>query len=282
MVFLATGNPAPDYDRPNEIDMAHYGSSVVALRASTGEVLWNFNTVMKDHWDFDVPTKPVIEVEYRDVPRHGPLKDKLSPVQPFPLAVFQVSRIYEKGSSLLGLCDELDAASVAGPVFTPITEEWTIGLPSNMGATNWGGVSVDEARGLIAVNTNSIPFRTKLIWRRPHGTVREIAKVPLNWGVPGMGGSLITATGLVFIGAAAENTLRAYDIDSGDELWQHRLPNPGNATPMSYIVRTERGDRQFVVIAAGGDARGGIGGVGDWLVAFARPNSDRDLQPAEQ
>lgn len=80
---------------------------------------------------------------------------------------------------------------------------------------------------------------------------------------------MITETGLVFIGAAAENAVRAYDLDSGEELWHHRLPNPGNATPMSYVVHTPQGDRQYVVIAAGGDARGGIGGVGDTLVAFA-------------
>ena len=256
---------------------------------------------------------------------------------------------------MLGLCDATDEASVAGPVFTPITEQWTIGLPSNMGATNWGGVAVDERRGLIVVNTNSVPFRTKIfaradaedlldvmrnanapieerrgareklnarfdlppgvelapqhgvdylmarhvylddtvaipcvgpplaevmvidvndeeqIWRRPHGTLREVTFVPLEWGAPGMGGSLITETGLVFIGAAAEKRFRAYDIDTGEELWQHAIPFPANATPMTYTVTTEAGDAPFVVVAAGGDARGGIGGEGDYLVAFTLP-----------
>ncbi len=386
MVFLPTGNPSPDYYREGAADMAHFGASVVALKASTGELLWHFNTVIKDFWDFDVPSQPVladltidgqsvpvviqatkmghifvlhrdtgapvVDVEYREVPRHGPLADKLSDVQPYPPAAFQVSRSYEKGESLLGLCDGLDADSVAGPVFTPITEQWTIGLPSNMGATNWGGVAVDEARGLIVVNTNSVPFRTKLIarseaqdlldvmmnveadieerrdarrrmferfdlppgaelapqmgvdylmsrhayldptvgipcagrplaeimvidiegetqlWRHPHGTLSEVVGVPLHWGAPGMGGSLVTSTGLIFIGAASEKAFRAYDLDTGEELWRHALPFPANANPMSYAVKTDSGEQQYVVVAAGGDARSGIGGEGDYLVAF--------------
>ena len=242
---------------------------------------------------------------------------------------------------------------MAGQVFTPITEQWTIGLPSNMGATNWGGVAVDETRGLIVVNTNNVPFRTKLInrqdaadllsvmedrdaspedrraarrkfndryslppnaevapqhgaehlmsrhayldpvvglpcsgaplaeimvidiqqqaqiWRRTHGTTREVTYVPLPLGMPGMGGPMLTESGLIFIGAAAERMLRAYDVDTGEQLWQHALPFPGNATPMSYTVDTPDGPRQFVVIAAGGDARAGIGGEGDYLVAFS-------------
>ncbi len=389
LVFLPTGNPAPDYYRSGPINMAHYGAAVVALRASTGKLVWHFNTVLRDFWDFDVPSQPVladvtldgesvpvliqstkmghifvlhretgapvIDVEYRDVPRHGPLADELSPVQPFPPPAFQVSRSYRKGDSLLGLCDALDEESVAGPVFTPITEQWTIGLPSNMGATNWGGVSVDQTRGLLFVNTNSVPFRTKIFpraqaqdllsimrdgslpeaerrearaelderfnlpsggelapqqgvdylmarhpyldptlgipcagaplaevmvidlatrtlrWRKPHGTLREVIGLPVPWGAPGMGGALSTNGGLVFIGAAAEKTFRAYDIDNGAVLWQHRLPFPANATPMTYRVSTDAGERQFVVVAAGGDARGGIGGEGDYLLAFALP-----------
>ena len=322
MVFLPTGNPAPDYYREGPVNMAFYGAAVVALRASTGEVLWHFNTVEKDFWDFDVPSQPVladldlghgtvpaliqatkmghifvlnretgeplVSVEHRDVPRYGPLQEEYAPKQPFPPAAFQVSRSYTAGESLLGLCDGLDAESVIGPVFTPITEQWTIGLPSNMGAINWGGVAVDQARGRIVVNTNSVPFRTKLIarseaqdlldvmnntsldleerraarralyerfnlpagaelapqygvdylmsrhayldptigipcagaplaeimvidvkqqtqtWRRPHGTLRDVAVLPLGWGAPGMGGSLVTSSGLIFIGAAAE------------------------------------------------------------------------------
>lgn len=197
MVFLPTGNPAPDYFRNEGPDMAYYGSSVIALRGSTGDLLWHFKTVERDFWDFDVPSipsvvdleldgeqvpaliqstkmgfifvlnretgEPLIDVEQRQVPRYGPLKDQLSPTQPFPPEAFQVSRGYVAGQSPLGLCSRYEEESQIGDVYTPITEQWTIGLPSNMGATNWGGVAVDAQRGLIAVHANSLAFRTKLL-----------------------------------------------------------------------------------------------------------------------
>ncbi len=390
LVFLPTGNPSPDYDRSINGDLNYYGSAVVALHAATGRVAWHFNTVVNDLWDFDVPSQPVlaevtirgeeipvviqstkmgfifvlhretgepvIDVNYLEVPVSGPLAAQLSPTQPFPPDVFQVSRRYQAGDSLLGLCDGLDAQSVIGPIYTPITEQWTVGLPSNMGATNWGGIAVDARRGLIAVHTNAVPFRTKLIrrseavdllrvlndegasdqqkihareemrvrfdlpedvelaqqqgveflmarhiyrdpyvgapcaglpmaemmvldiaeqkqiWRRPHGSLRDFAGLPVNTGVPGVGGPLITQSGLVFIGGAAEKAIRAYDLTTGEQLWHHRLPHPGNATPMTYEVETNHGKHQFLVIAAGGDARTGVGGVGDYLVAFSLPH----------
>ncbi|MEE4299532.1 MAG: membrane-bound PQQ-dependent dehydrogenase, glucose/quinate/shikimate family, partial [Pseudomonadales bacterium] len=60
LVFLPTGNPAPDYFRDGPADMDYYGSSVLALRASTGELVWQFRTVHDDFWDFDVPSQPVL------------------------------------------------------------------------------------------------------------------------------------------------------------------------------------------------------------------------------
>jgi quinoprotein glucose dehydrogenase len=85
-------------------------------------------------------------------------------------------------------------------------------------------------------------------------------------GMPNMGGPMITAGGLIFIGAATDDYLRAFDIDTGRELWKAKLPAGGQATPMSYVSA----DRQFIVIAAGG--HGGLGTTrGDYVVAFALP-----------
>jgi len=85
-------------------------------------------------------------------------------------------------------------------------------------------------------------------------------------GMPNMGGPMVTAGGLVFIGAATDNYLRAFDLVTGSELWKGRLPAGGQATPMSYTL----GGRQFIVIAAGG--HGGLQTTkGDYVVAFALP-----------
>jgi quinoprotein glucose dehydrogenase len=59
LVFVPTGNPAPDYYR-GDSHIDHYGSSVVSLRASTGERVWHFQTVHRDLWDFDVPAQPTL------------------------------------------------------------------------------------------------------------------------------------------------------------------------------------------------------------------------------
>jgi quinoprotein glucose dehydrogenase len=71
---------------------------------------------------------------------------------------------------------------------------------------------------------------------------------------------------LVFIGAAMDPVLRAFDIESGRELWQGELPACANATPMTYQIN----GRQFVVVAAGGHGKLGSK-LGDAVVAFALP-----------
>ncbi len=124
----------------------------------------------------------------------------------------------------------------------------------------WGMlIGIDLARG-------------ELRWKRPLGTLRDMAPFPI-WlfageGVPNQGGSVLTASGLTFIGASSDAYLRAFATETGEELWRGRLPAPGMATPMTY--RTGPGARQLVVIAAGGH---GILGtrVSDAVVAFALP-----------
>jgi quinoprotein glucose dehydrogenase len=116
----------------------------------------------------------------------------------------------------------------------------------------------------------------KIIWQKPFGTARDSGPLllktglPIPMGVPNIGGSVVTASGLAFIGATQEHMIRAYDIKTGKELWKGRLPAGGNATPMTYW--SAKSGRQFVVIAAGG--HGGIlSGYSDQLVAFALPKA---------
>lgn len=130
------------------------------------------------------------------------------------------------------------------------------GAPCN--APPWGGLrAIDLASG-------------DTVWDIPLGTTRDQAPFPLwfNLGVPNQGGALVTAGGLVFIGATSDNYLRAFDTTSGEELWRHRLPAGGQATPMSFLGRDSK--RQYVVIAAGGHAYLGTT-LGDAIVAFAVP-----------
>jgi quinoprotein glucose dehydrogenase len=84
-----------------------------------------------------------------------------------------------------------------------------------------------------------------------------------------MGGPLVTASGLVFIGASLDNYIRAYDSETGEELWRQRLPAGGQATPMTY--RLDSGGKQYVVIAAGGHSSMRTK-LGDSLMVFALPD----------
>ncbi|MFZ5721497.1 MAG: pyrroloquinoline quinone-dependent dehydrogenase [Pseudomonadota bacterium] len=131
-----------------------------------------------------------------------------------------------------------------------------LGLPCN--PPPWGLLSaVDMKTG-------------KILWRTPLGTTRDLAPgsqfVMRGTGTPNFGGPIVTAGGLVFIGAAMDNYLRAFDAASGKELWRGRLPAGGQATPMTYVWK----GRQYVVIAAGGHAKADTK-RGDEVVAFALP-----------
>jgi quinoprotein glucose dehydrogenase len=110
----------------------------------------------------------------------------------------------------------------------------------------------------------------KLLWSTPMGSSRDIAPFPLWWlqGIPGIGGPMITSSGLVFSGVSNEHAFRAFSLETGAELWKVRLPTAANAVPMTYQLRPD--GRQFVVVAAGGHWSGGSP-PGDYLIAYALP-----------
>jgi quinoprotein glucose dehydrogenase len=114
----------------------------------------------------------------------------------------------------------------------------------------------------------------RVLWERPLGTSRDsgplglASHLPLAMGVPNIGGSITTRSGLVFVAASQESAIRAFDIRDGRTLWRARLPAGGQATPMTFV--SPRTGRQYVVIAAGGN-RAIRSQMGDYLVAYALP-----------
>jgi quinoprotein glucose dehydrogenase len=136
---------------------------------------------------------------------------------------------------------------------TPYAAERTLltsilGIPCN--APPWGT--------LTAVDLTSGAFR----WQIPLGSMA----MGFIRGLPNLGGPIVTASGLVFIAASRDDKLRAFDVSTGNELWQASLPAGGQATPMSYVAA----GRQFVVVAAGGHSRLGST-LGDAVIAFSLP-----------
>jgi quinoprotein glucose dehydrogenase len=130
------------------------------------------------------------------------------------------------------------------------------GAPCN--APPWGA--------LAAVDVNTGEVR----WEVPLGTIPQLSLIPRSaeWGSINLGGSITTGGGLVFVAAAMDTFLRAFDVETGKELWKGELPASAQATPMTYQVSA--GGKQFVVIAAGGHGKMGTK-TGDYVVAFALP-----------
>jgi quinoprotein glucose dehydrogenase len=128
-------------------------------------------------------------------------------------------------------------------------------------ATPWGTLN--------AINLNTGEFA----WKIPFGEYPELAARGLkNTGTENYGGPIVTAGGLLFIGATNfDKKFRAFDKSTGDLLWETTLPFSANATPATYEVN----GRQFIVIAAGGgkDPKSPSGGI---YVSFALP---QDLPP---
>ncbi len=290
------------------------------------------------------PIDPVVE---KPVPQGDVAGDWTSPTQPFTTGFpsFAGPTLHEQDMWGLTPLDELwcrirfKQARYEGP-FTPTeTTRNTLFYPGTAGGIDWGSVSVDPQRGLVAVNALRFanfgrlvpredartssggeggvvtfpmagtpyvfeqtlfmsplhvpcmrpPYGTiavlnlntrKVVWSKSFGTARESgpfnipSKLPIRMGVPNMGGSIVTAGGLVFIAAAQDRMLRAYDIGSGRELWHAQLPAVAAATPMSYVSPTT--GRQYVVIASGGHY--GIPGppIAGSVIAFALPRRDAD------
>jgi membrane-bound PQQ-dependent dehydrogenase (glucose/quinate/shikimate family) len=149
-------------------------------------------------------------------------------------------------------------AAQVGTPFGVIARPWLspLGLPCH--APPWGTLT-------------AIDLVTRRVrWSRPLGTTFDSgpfgirSRLPALAGVPNQGGSVLTATGLIFIAATLDDYIRAFDIETGTELWKSRLPAGGQASPITYRVD----GRQYVVIMAGGH---GVMGTtpGDYIVAYA-------------
>jgi len=370
LVFVPTGNAAPDHFAASRGPLDHYGSSVVALDMFTGEVQWHFQTVHHDVWDYDVASQPALfeipgeeepvpalaqatkmghifllnretgeplyPVEERPVPESDVPGEALSPTQPFPTHPPPIHPATFTPDDAWGFtpwderaCRELVAAHRSDGIFTPPSLSGSIQFPGSAGGANWGSVAIDPRKRVLFVNQSRLPSvvtlipraeyekldpadygypnelypmegtpygvkRTPLLspfgalcnpppwgtltavdldtgevlWESTLGTTRDQAPFPL-WlplGSPNLGGPIATAGGLVFIGATTDKFLRAFDAETGEEVWSRRLPYTANATPLTYRLR--QGGRQFVVVAAGGH---GWSEPGDALLAFALP-----------
>jgi quinoprotein glucose dehydrogenase len=367
LVFIPTGSASPDYFGGLRLGDDKWANSVVALRSTTGDLVWGFQLVHHDLWDYDsapgpllatltqrgrpVPVviqgnktgflyvlhrdtgAPVFKVEERPVPKSDVPGEVSSPTQPIPLVLPPLSLQRATVDTVWGLTPQDKAACLAKfaglrseGVFTPPSLRGSVVMPGNVGGMNWSGYAFDPVRHLLIVNTNNMAAKVKLIPRdafddpkvrtekgeyspqhgTPFGMFRtflrsdrglpclpppwgQLTALDLNtgkirWQVPlgtfdpahtnvpqgalSLGGPIVTAGGLAFIAGTWDPALRAFDLETGKEVWKAPLPASGHATPMTYKLAD---GKQYVVIAAGGHAKIDEEAQSDALVAFARP-----------
>jgi quinoprotein glucose dehydrogenase len=127
-----------------------------------------------------------------------------------------------------------------------------IGVPCQV--PPWGTVAAADLR------TGTIAYQYR------NGTIQDLSPVPLpvRIGVPGIGGPMLTATGVAFLSAATDDNFRAYDLATGKVLWNVRIPAGGQATPMTYL---DSQGQQVVLLVAGGHGSTGTK-AGDYVLAY--------------
>ena len=374
LVFLPTSSASPDFYGGARAGDNRYANSVVALNGESGAVVWHFQTVHHDVWDYDIPAqpglyqvwrdgqkhdvlaqvtktgfvfvldrdngKPFLPVEEQPVPQSGVAGEVLSPTQPFPVTTPPIVPNTLRARDAFGItlwdrliCAQRISALQTEGLFTPPSTQGSLVYPFTGGGANWGGAAYDPSRNLLVINMNNLAHAIQLypdtddgkqlenlshdaefapmlgvpytmtrklvdsplglpcnpppwgvlagvdladgsiVWRKAFGTTEDFTggMIKAKFGTPSFGGPIVTAGGLIFIGAAMDNYLRAFNVATGEEIWKGRLPAGGQATPMSYVWK----GRQYVVIAAGGHGKSKTK-IGDYLLAFALPRETHE------
>jgi quinoprotein glucose dehydrogenase len=129
--------------------------------------------------------------------------------------------------------------------------EPTTNMPCNQ--PPWGG--------MVAINVNT----GETAWRIPLGLTESFPPEKQNTGRPGMGGSITTASGLIFVGYADDARFRALDAKTGKELWSVKMNAAGESVPVTFQGKD---GRQYVAITATGGGLGGAAVTSDEVLAF--------------
>ncbi len=280
LLYLGTGNPAPQMDDISRPGDNLYTLSVVALDVRTGKLRWHYQQVPHDLWGYDVGSPPVLF----DVKHNGRTVK----------AVGEASKtgwFYVNDRVSGELLYKSENYVPHRNIFRPPTEQGIVIAPGAAGGTSWSPVSYDPATGLAYVTGIHMPTRYTVRERPASGgkpalrySVLEVADEP-RWGVLSaidtrargkirwqtktrdilVGGVVATSGGLVFMGQGS-GEFSAFDSASGEQLWSFNCGAGVNAPPITYEID----GTQYVTVAAGGHNLFGFP-RGDAVITFALP-----------
>ncbi len=302
MVYVAVGNPFGDSTKRSGVNL--FTDSVLALSLEDGQLQWYYQLVHHDVWDYDNGSQPILfdmEVDGAPVkalaqankngllyilnretgePVHPIVETPVStetdregeqpwPTQPIPQTAAGVPM--EPVSPIVpeNIPPEHLAGNTIVPIFTPRGPD-QIFAPGSGGGASYAPMAYSQQTGLLYVSAIDRPFNSG---RGPRGFVSAFDPTTgeLSWQQIfegyGQSGPVVTAGGLVFVGAGSNiaGYFYAYDAETGEELWKFNTGAGVFSSPAVYMVDGE----QFVTVASGGGSRGRRGG--DLILSFALP-----------
>ena len=292
LVYLPTGNAANDYLSAHRTPLENeFSSSLVALDVTTGKPRWKFQAVKKDVWDYDfgsqatlidykgkaaliVPTKqgdlyildratgqPLTPIGRINAPRGGAEPDQRAPTQIVSLwQTLRKAALTERDMWGLSPIDQMFCriqfrrADYRGFYTPPSADRHSVEYPGYNGGSDWGGVSVDPARGVLIANYNDMPNYVRLMSRaeadklgikprfalKPGAPLTGAHSVDPQWGSP-YAISVNAGWRMKFTGMLCKRPpyggIRAIDINTGKTIWDRPFGTARNNGPFGIPSR---------------------------------------------
>ncbi|SMF54219.1 PQQ-dependent dehydrogenase, methanol/ethanol family [Tistlia consotensis] len=264
-IYFVVGNPSPDLDGSVRPGDNLYTDSLVSLDLDTGKYVCHFQYIAHDVWDLDAVSPPILTM----------VKDKDGKMVKGVLHGGKTGHVYVHKADDCSLIRFSEAMVPQENMWALPTKEGTRMLPGANGGVEWSPMAVNPDLELVyAINLHQpmnyfvegTPYPEGKLWlggafkviptEEQWGNVTAVDydSGKIRWKVktaqPMIGGILATAGGLVFTGEG-NGQFKAYDAETGSQLWAFQAGAGVNAPPASYTVD----GKQYVVVAAGGNAQ---------------------------
>lgn len=281
LLYVGTGNPAPQMDDLTRPGDNLHTCSLVAIRIDSGQLAWSYQLVPHDRWGYDAASPPIL----LDVPYRGERR----------AAVAQASKtgwVYFLDRATGELLYKSEPFVPQSNLFRPPTAAGVRIAPAILGGATWSPLAIDPGAHRFYVEGIHHPavYYTKPLTPKPGQPWQSYTATELvedeSWGVlaaidsdsgriawqqrqpqPMVGGVLATAGGLLFAGEGNGN-FNAYDAGNGRVLWTHKAAAGVNAPPITYSIN----GRQYIAVAAGGNSIFNYK-TGDQILVFALPQN---------